>query len=55
MPGVAGSELNEATAGCATGAVEVMIGGTPTREFDVAAATADEALSSVRGLLAPYL
>ncbi len=37
------------------GAVEVMIGGTPTREFDVTAATADEALSSVRGLLAPYL
>lgn len=37
------------------GAVEVMIGGTPTREFDVTAATADEALSSVRSLLAPYL
>lgn len=37
------------------GAVEVIIGGTPTREFDVTAATADEALSSVRGLLAPYL
>jgi hypothetical protein len=37
------------------GAVEVWIGASPTREFDVTAATADEAVSSVRSLLARYL
>ena len=37
------------------GAVEVMIGGNPSREFDITAASADEALSSVRTLLARHL
>lgn len=35
--------------------VEVMIGGSPTRDFDVTAATPEQALSSVRTLIARYL